>query len=56
MCITGTVLLKKISDQWNYFYTEILPMLQAMLYPLPVSLICIILCKIHLLRHRKEGK
>ena len=56
MCITGTVLLKKISDQWNYFYMEILPMLQAMLYPLPVSLICILLCKIHLLRHRKEGK
>lgn len=26
-----------MSDQWNYFYTQILPTLQAMLYPLPVS-------------------
>nr|XP_034334164.1 proline-rich protein 5 isoform X2 [Crassostrea gigas]XP_034334165.1 proline-rich protein 5 isoform X2 [Crassostrea gigas]XP_034334166.1 proline-rich protein 5 isoform X2 [Crassostrea gigas]XP_034334167.1 proline-rich protein 5 isoform X2 [Crassostrea gigas] len=31
----GLVLLKKMSDQWNYFYTQILPTLQAMLYPLP---------------------
>ena len=30
------VLLKKMSDQWNCFYTQILPTLQAMLYPLPV--------------------
>nr|XP_022294420.1 proline-rich protein 5-like [Crassostrea virginica] len=31
----GMVLLKKMSDQWNCFYTQILPTLQAMLYPLP---------------------
>ncbi|XP_062601429.1 proline-rich protein 5-like isoform X1 [Saccostrea cucullata] len=31
----GLVLLKKMSDQWNYFYTQVLPVLQAMLYPLP---------------------
>lgn len=33
----GTVLLKKISEQWTFFYTEIVPMLQAMLYPLPIK-------------------
>ncbi|XP_052088720.1 proline-rich protein 5-like isoform X1 [Mytilus californianus] len=33
----GSILLNKISDQWNYFYTEILPTIQAMLYQLPVK-------------------
>ncbi|KAK3098919.1 hypothetical protein FSP39_024273 [Pinctada imbricata] len=30
----GTVLLKKMSDQWNYLYTQIIPTLLAMLYAL----------------------
>lgn len=33
----GMVLLKKMCDQWQYFYTSILPILQAMLYELPTK-------------------
>ncbi|XP_045197880.2 proline-rich protein 5-like isoform X2 [Mercenaria mercenaria] len=30
---TGKSLLTKLGEEWNYFYREILPMLQALLYP-----------------------
>ncbi|XP_064617941.1 proline-rich protein 5-like isoform X2 [Liolophura sinensis] len=32
---TGASLLEKLGQQWSHFYTVILPLLQAILYPLP---------------------
>ncbi|XP_046556197.1 proline-rich protein 5-like isoform X2 [Haliotis rubra] len=33
----GTDLMKKLGETWDYFYTEILPDLQAVLYPLKTT-------------------
>ncbi|XP_021344936.1 proline-rich protein 5-like, partial [Mizuhopecten yessoensis] len=33
----GSVLLKKMGEQWSYLHAEILPTLQALFYPLPTN-------------------
>jgi len=35
--LSGELLLTKLGDQWDYFYTEILPVLQSLLHPVKVS-------------------
>ncbi|XP_045197883.2 proline-rich protein 5-like [Mercenaria mercenaria] len=38
---TGQTLLTKLGEQWNYFYGEILPVLQALLYPVKTKTLTI---------------
>lgn len=41
--ISGLELLKQLGETWDYFFKEILPILQAILYPLTSSLVCPVL-------------
>ncbi|XP_045197887.2 proline-rich protein 5-like isoform X2 [Mercenaria mercenaria] len=38
---TGQTLLTKLGEQWNFFYKEILPVLQALLYPVKAKTLAI---------------
>ena len=36
--LPGFSLLSKLGDQWDYFYSEIMPVLHSLLYPIKVPI------------------